>query len=111
MLNLKPIRNLVGLSQQALADKIGVSRSTVAMWETSGSEPDNDSLLRLSALLNVSIDELLGNKKETPAPEGEGAGLTDRQRDLLQLFVSLPESVQPEARRYLEYLAASQGTP
>ena len=110
MLNLKLIRKNAGYSQRSLADKIGVSRSTVAMWEIGGSEPDNDALLHLSALLNVTIDELLGNKKEPPVPESTGGSLTDRQRDLLQLFANLPEAVQPEAQRYLEYLAASQDT-
>ena len=60
-MNLKKIRMSLGWSQMSLAEKIGVSRSTIAMWETGGSQPDNDNLVALSNLLNVPIDYLLEN--------------------------------------------------
>ena len=60
MLNLKLLREIRQISQQKLSDDIGVSRSTVAMWETGGSQPDNDSLKMLSKYFNVSIDYLVG---------------------------------------------------
>lgn len=59
-MNLKELRLNKGYSQQKLADKIGVSRSTVAMWETDASQPDNDMLIQLSTILEATIDELLG---------------------------------------------------
>ena len=66
MLNLKEIRQSKKISQQKLADKIGVSRSTIAMWETGGSQPDNDNLKILADYFQVSTDYLLGNSpKET----------------------------------------------
>lgn len=61
MLNLKTARANKGLSQQKLADLIGVSRSTIAMWETGGSQPDNESLKKVSNVLQVTTDYLLGN--------------------------------------------------
>ena len=67
-MNLRIIREKQGFTQLKLAKKIGVSRSTVAMWETGGSQPNNDNLKDLSKLLNVSIDEILGN--ETGKPKG-----------------------------------------
>ena len=61
MLILQTIRKNKGISQQKLADAINVSRSTIAMWETKASQPDNDSLIKLSKYLCVSIDMLLDN--------------------------------------------------
>lgn len=66
-MNLKDIRKQKGLSQAELAKKIGVSRSAVSMWEIGASQPDNDLLLKMSRLMNVSIDALLGNEPDRPA--------------------------------------------
>ena len=61
---LKELRSSMGFSQQKLADKLGVSRSTVPMWESGASQPDNDSLLHLAKIFNTSTDFLLGNVEE-----------------------------------------------
>lgn len=47
------------MTQHTVAQKIGVSRSTVAMWETGQNEPDNQTLLELAMLFNCSVDYLL----------------------------------------------------
>lgn len=60
-MKLKLFRTQNGLSQQQLANKLGVSRSTVAMWETEKSQPDNSLLLKCAQILNVSVDALLDN--------------------------------------------------
>lgn len=60
MERLRALRSKIGLSQKNLADKMNVSRSTVAMWETDKSEPDNETLIKLASLFNVSTDFLLG---------------------------------------------------
>ena len=56
---LKQKRNEAGFSQEILAEKIGVSRQTVSNWETNRSYPDIGSVLRLSDLYGISLDELL----------------------------------------------------
>ncbi|MGI5965667.1 MAG: helix-turn-helix domain-containing protein [Anaerotruncus rubiinfantis] len=53
------------ISQQELADKIGVSRSTVAMWESGASAPRAGMLLSLAEALRCSADELLRNRETT----------------------------------------------
>jgi len=65
MLNLQAIRKEKGFSQQQLANRLGVSRSTVAMWETGGSEPDIETLTKLAEIFNVSIDRLLNHESGT----------------------------------------------
>ncbi len=56
---LKLARNEMNLSQELLAQKLGVSRSAVAKWETDKGIPDVDNLKVLAELLDVSIDYLL----------------------------------------------------
>lgn len=51
------------LSQEELAEKIGVSRQAVSKWERAEASPDTDNLIRIAELYGVSLDELLkGNK-------------------------------------------------
>lgn len=57
--NLKKLRNEKGMSQKALADQLHVERSTVSGWETKDRVPDAEILIRLAAVLNTSIDDLL----------------------------------------------------
>ena len=53
------LRKKKDMSQQELADKIGVSRSTVGMYETGKREPEIDILQKLSDIYGVSMNTLL----------------------------------------------------
>lgn len=52
------------LSQEELADKIGVSRQAVSKWERAEASPDTDNLILLSKIYGVTLDELLTQKEE-----------------------------------------------
>ncbi len=69
-------RKAAGLSQEALAAQLGVSRQAVSKWERSESSPDTDNLIALAALYGVSLDELLYGEAADDAdcPEGSDAG-------------------------------------
>lgn len=58
---LQEYRKAHHLSQEELADKLGVSRQAVSKWERGESSPDTDNLIALAKLYNVSIDCLLGD--------------------------------------------------
>lgn len=53
-----------GLSQDQLAEKIGVSRQAVSKWERGEASPDTDNLIALSEVYGVSLDELIKGKIE-----------------------------------------------
>lgn len=53
-------RKLIGLSQEELAHKVGVSRQTVSKWERDECLPEIDKIVVLCNLFNISTDELLG---------------------------------------------------
>lgn len=56
---IKKYRSELGLSQETLADRIYVSRQTISNWENDKNYPDINSLLRLSEVFQVSIDNLI----------------------------------------------------
>lgn len=64
-------RKAVGLSQEALAAQLGVSRQAVSKWERSESSPDTDNLIALAALYGVSLDELLYGEAASDADSSE----------------------------------------
>ncbi len=57
---LKQLRQRMGLRQNDLAAMVGVERSTVANWERGAKQPSLDMVMRLSEVLGVSLDELVG---------------------------------------------------
>lgn len=71
MLRLKELRSSKKMNQQKLASILGVSRSAISMWEIEASQPDNEQLLKIASLFNVSVDFLLG--RDAAAPEGPPA--------------------------------------
>ena len=62
---IKKHRQALGISQEALAEKIYVSRQTISNWETARTYPDVQSLLLLSVAFDISIDELIKGDVET----------------------------------------------
>ena len=60
-MRIKELRKKKGVSQQVLADSVGISRSAVAMWEK-GTEPSNEMLSVLADYFGVTIDYLLDRK-------------------------------------------------
>lgn len=61
-------RRACGLSQEQLAEKMSVSRSAVAKWETDKGLPDVGNLKVLSRLLGVSVDQLLDEEQDAAGP-------------------------------------------
>ena len=77
--NLQAARKAKGLSQETLAEKIGVSRQALGKWEKDTALPGLDNLQAAAQVLGVSVDTLLGTGCADPAP----AVTLDAMRDLL----------------------------
>lgn len=58
---LTALRKEKGLSQQELAEAVGVSRQAVSRWETGQSAPSTENLVALCTIYGVSLDALLGD--------------------------------------------------
>ena len=61
--NIKKLRKLNGMTQWELGEKLGISASAVGMYEQGRREPDSKTLLKLSEIFSVSVDEILNGKK------------------------------------------------
>lgn len=64
---IRVARKRCGLSQGQLAEKLCVSRSAIAKWETDKGMPDVENLKLLARLLSVSVDSLLDDRDESPS--------------------------------------------
>lgn len=51
-------RKIRGLTQEDLSNRVGVSKSAIAKWETDRGIPDRDNLKKLSEVLDISVDDL-----------------------------------------------------
>jgi len=61
--NILNLRKSAGLSQEQLAEKMGVTRQTISNWELEESSPDIKQAKELSKIFNVSLDQLVNNAK------------------------------------------------
>ena len=66
---LQTLRKAAGLSQEALAEQLGVTRQAVSKWETGEGKPDIDNLLPLAKLLHTTVDYLLDDTADAPRAE------------------------------------------
>lgn len=60
MTRIKDLRKILGYTQDRLAKLLNVSRSTVAMWETSDQSPDYSTMKKIGLLFNVPSDYIMG---------------------------------------------------
>ncbi len=108
----KELREEAGLSQQKLADKIGLSSSAIARWELGQSEPGCNAILAYAKFFDVSADYLLGLEDDfgartatNAAPMGES--LTTTERELIADFRRLSPYLQDIAKNTVRGLTGA----
>lgn len=75
--NLVMLRNIHGFSQEAISEKIGISRQAYAKWETGATVPDVEKCALLAEVYGTTVDGLLKTEREDnlgmipPAPKGK----------------------------------------
>ena len=62
------LRTKAGMSQDALAGALDVSRQSVSKWENNAAVPELEKLMKLSEIFGVTLDELVGRDAPVPAP-------------------------------------------
>lgn len=126
---LRRLRMEKGITQKELADRLHISRSTIAGYESLGKEPDGEKLCALADFFGVSVDYLLGvtdsRELTSPAPAaaqrpaeaaiaGELGSLSDRQLDRLfgyiQALKELPEGAASQNTSIVEKNASSENS-
>ena len=126
---LKRLRMEKGITQKELADRLHISRSTSAGYESLGKEPDGEKLCALADFFGVSVDYLLGGTDSrepiSPPPAaaqrpaeaaiaGELGSLSDRQLDRLlgyiQALKELPEGAASQNTAIVEKNASEENS-
>ncbi len=111
MQNIQMFRKEQGLTQAKLAQMMSVSRSTIAMWESGKSSPDNFDIIKLAALFNISVDELLGvstGKGSDTIPEDSTSySISLDEQALLNLYRNLNSEGKKKAADYIDDLASN----
>lgn len=95
-------RKELGLSQEALGEKLGVSRQSIYKWESDSSLPDVDKLIALSRLFSVSVGWLLGVEEDAPSPtaaQPEPGDAEERQRQMMEEVLRRYQAAQPKAHK------------
>lgn len=86
----KRIREQCGLTQQQMADKIGVSRSTIGMYENGEREPNFETLELIADTFNVDMNYLLGKKPSTEVIPN-AYYLNEDAKDMAQFLYENPD--------------------
>lgn len=80
---LKEARMAAGLTQEQVAEEIFVSRQTISNWENEKSYPDIMSVIRLSDLYQVSLDQLLKGDKQMLEHLEESTNIVSSNKKLI----------------------------
>ena len=71
---IQELRKQSNLSQEALGEKLGVSRQAVSRWEMDGAVPEVDKLIAMGRLFGVDLNDMLQVDQPRPTGEGEAQG-------------------------------------
>ena len=83
------LRKKHGLSQEELADKLGLSRQAVSKWERAEASPDTDNLICLAKLYGVSLDELLSTDDDVETIVKEQVKPEAKEEKVTLLFLQM----------------------
>lgn len=89
---LRQLRKQAGMTQQEVADRLRIHRTTYTKYERGSVTPDQQGLVQLAVLFEVSVDYLLGNDEvdaNVTAKGGNDMDLTLQEQQLVQMFRQL----------------------
>lgn len=101
MQRIKELRKQQKISQKSLADKLGVSISTVSGYENGQRTPPVETVKKMAAIFHVSVDYLVGatdNADVYPGPDTHLIGEDERR------FVKEYRMLKPEDKRLFQQL-------
>lgn len=95
-IRLQSLRKQDGLTQLQLATALGVSKSSIGMWETGGREPDFETLEAIADYFNVPIGTFFSNENWNSQNLASSNKMTvsDFERDIITRLRRLPEEQQ-----------------
>lgn len=104
-MNLVKLRNNIGLSQQDVAEKIGIKKTTYWSYETGRTEPPIEILNKLADFFGCSVDYLLGHQTKNTVYLDS---LTENQKEAISLIKTLSDR---ETAKVIGYIERIKETP
>lgn len=97
-MRLRLLRIEKGMTQQDVADYLGISRGTISKYETGELEPNVDTLVKLANMYHVSLDYLVGKTNERVSLDN------DKPSEFERRFNSLGPEEQRDLEKYMDLL-------
>ena len=104
---IKELREQSGISQQKLAEMLGVSRPTISQIESEERKISADELIKLAAIFNLSIESLLDSEKQPEVILKEGRKEKKRQP---QIRINVPQKNLEKFKEVLLYILNKVGS-
>ena len=110
--NLKKLRKRANLSQSDLAKQLNINQYNISYWEIGRSEPNIEQIIKLSEILNVPIDYLLGKNEILTSNDKDFQIVInhfkqDIEDEMLNELISLYTSISNEKKKDLLQLVKS----
>ena len=102
MKRLKELRTAAGLSQQTVASKLGITQQAYANYERGKRQPDNNTLLFLADLFNVSVDYLLGKDIDVPTSTDILSHIATPAQTMLPIIGTIRAGYPVRAEEHIE---------
>ena len=98
---LRELRSQIGLTQDQLAEKLGVSKRTQGNYESGASDPTASYLSMAASQLGFDVPYILNGVRTTPTSDS----LSEVEHSILKQYQSIPEDDQKAIRRILKAMA------
>lgn len=93
--NIRILREKQNISQQKLADAVGLSQQSIYQYENGIAEPDIDTLIKIATYFNVSVDYIVGNTEIKRL-------ITDQEEEFLSALEKTTSGVKESIRMLLD---------
>ena len=107
---MKNLREIKGMTQEELGVVLGVSRATIAGYETKNHQPDYEKLETLSRFFDVSIDFLLTGEESFHIERMKRPMINEKVLDteVIKVYKTLPPEAKQDVLRYLKLLQLNE---
>lgn len=85
---ISQLRKMSGLSQEQFAEKMDVSRQTISKWENGASVPDWESMIKISCIFSITLDELAENEDKKQDEKQNRSSVELTLQDLIKINAS-----------------------
>lgn len=107
---LKTLRTENKMTQEYVAHRLNVARSTIAGYETKNRQPSHEKLTSLANLFHVTVDYLLDETDSIETASSQNTFYTDAERTLIAKYRRLSAQSQKSLAEYIQLLELRDST-